>query len=159
MAISLPKPAIATAALAFFLAACSGSGDSTPNGGDSNGGDSNGETPGGSSGASITVAGIAMPDDLEACMGITPGVSRNDIEFSWPAVEGATQYAVRLSKAAKEDDQDLSLYTTMVERLQTEPSIATGERTPGITYRIDAYALDDRAPVCVILGVNMAGGG
>lgn len=97
--------------------------------------------------------------DLESCPGIAPEFSRGNIKFTWTEVPGATHYAVRLSKAANEDDQELDRYETMVERIQVEREISTGERTAGITYRLDAYALDGRTPKCVLVGVNMAGGG
>ena len=158
------------------LSACSG-GDE-PSEGSSSGGSSSGATTsssgsGSSSGATTSsssgggsssggstnfldeIDGIGMPLELGLCGNIVPGISSDNIEFTWNgAPDTTTQYAVRLSKTATANKDDLAGYTTMIERVQAEASVATNEKVSGTTYRIAIYALQDRTPLCVLSGFN-----
>lgn len=148
---------------ALAATACSSTDDdddaSSSSGG--SGSSSSGATSSSSSSSSGTapsldeIAGVSIPIDLALCGNLVPGVSSADIEFSWSGASAeTTQYALRLAKIATPNKDDLSSYTTMVERLQSEPKILVGEKASGTTYRLDVYALNERTPVCVLGGFN-----
>lgn len=147
---------------ACVLVGCSSDDDGADPNSSNNGGDAGGGGGGGGGGADgggadaplDEIEGIAMPVTLELCGGLTPIVSSSDIEFSWSGAPAeTTQYAVRLSKGPAGSDELPS--DTIVARLQTETTISVGEKVSGTVYRIDAYALADRTPLCVLSGFNM----
>lgn len=93
-----------------------------------------------------------MPVSLELCGNIVPTLGSGNIEFSWNgAPASTTQYAVRLGKTPA----GASDPTILVEGVQAEASVATGERVAGTAYRVDIYALQDRTPLCVLSGMNV----
>lgn len=144
---------------AVWLGVLGCSSDDTPEPGSGSSGTAAGSSSGTQSGSSggtdfplDTIDGVEIPHSLTLCGAIVPTVSDEDITFDWSgAPSETTQYAVRLGKTAAGSDRPVNL----VQKLQAERTLAVGERTSGVSYRLDAYALQDRTPLCTLGGVNV----
>lgn len=132
-------------ALAVGLGGCSGADDA-----EGGGGEGAPEAPAADA-PLATVDGIAIPADVGLCaQNLVPTVGAGRLEFSWSAVPGATQYAVRATKAPPGATE----LTELFAGLQTATRYAFPEATSGVAYRIEVYALAEREPLCVLDGVN-----
>ncbi|MBX3210430.1 MAG: hypothetical protein KF850_00195 [Labilithrix sp.] len=147
-------------ATSIVCAAMGCSSDDDASSSSSSGGSSSSSSSGGSSSGSggegnlDEIDGIAMPVTLAQCGQITPGVSARDIEFTLSGAPAeTTHYAVRLAKGPAESEELPS--EKMIERVQTETVLKVGEKVSGTKYRLDAYALNERTPLCVLGGFNM----
>ncbi|MBX3258178.1 MAG: hypothetical protein KF782_00555 [Labilithrix sp.] len=144
---------LVAASIVCASTACSGEDDSSGSSSSSGGASGSASSSGGSDTLDV-IDGIAMPVALEACGRITPGVSANDVEFTLSGAPAeTTHYAVRLAKGPAGSDALPS--EKMVERVQAETVVKAGEKVSGTTYRLDAYALQERTPLCVLGGFNM----
>ena len=153
---------IALAVVVGTLGGLGCSSDDTPEPGTGSSGSAT-ATSGGASGAAgsssgaaerplDTIDGIDIPVTLTLCGALVPTVSDEDVGFDWSgAPPETTQYALRLAKSAPGSTSA----ATLAEKVQAETTIAVGERTAGVSYRIDVYALQDRTPLCTLGGVNV----
>jgi hypothetical protein len=159
MTIQLRSESLRFASTVFVFAALAACGDDAGgSGGAGAGGNSSSSTQTGTSPLEpIVVDGVSIPRDLELCAeSMTPNVGPNDVSFEWMPVTSANLYAVR---AYRTDGEFVEITDDLLvhEGLQETTTYSFGERTSGISYRLDVYAIEDTTALCVLGGFNMVG--
>lgn len=98
--------------------------------------------------AADSIDGIDIPAALAECGLIKPVIDVTQIQYAWSdAPAETTQYAVRLGKSAV-----TGAASVLVERVQSETFVEAGERESGATYTATVVALQERTPLCLLVG-------